>query len=91
MVSTIAKNSVKPIFRIASIPGDGIGTEITDAAIQVLNKLAETSGAFHFEFETFDWCSRLYQQRGYYAPPNGFGDLKQYDAIYFGAVGWPGE
>lgn len=91
MPSNIASRSVRPIFRIASIPGDGIGTEITEAAIQVLNKLSDTVGTFALEFEELDWSSRKYKERGYYAPPDGVEGLKKYDAIYFGAVGWPGK
>ena len=79
-----------PIFRIASIPGDGIGIDITDSAIQVLNTLSSTLGTFSFEFTEFDWSSENYKKRGYYAPPDGVEGLKGFDAIYFGAVGWPG-
>lgn len=86
----MALNSARPTFRIASIPGDGIGTEITDAAIQVLNKLAATVGTFALDFEELDWSAQKYKERGYYVPPDGIEGLKKYDAIYFGAVGWPG-
>lgn len=79
-------------YKIATIPGDGIGVDITDAAIQVLTKLSEASGSFKFEFKNFDWSSKTYKERGYYMPPDGIEQLKSYaDAIFFGAVGWPGE
>lgn len=78
------------LFKIASIPGDGIGTEITEAAIQVLQTLANSAGTFKLEFVHFDWSSENYQQRGWYMPEDGLESLKKYDAIYFGAVGWPG-
>lgn len=84
-------HSVTPLFRIASIPGDGIGADITAAAIQVLRKLSSTVGTFAFDFEEIDWSSKKYLERGYYAPEDGFEKLKEYDAIYFGAVGWPGR
>ncbi|KAJ9661455.1 hypothetical protein H2201_006486 [Coniosporium apollinis] len=77
------------LFRIASIPGDGIGTEVTEAAIQVLQKLAEVDGTFHFEFEHFDWSSKNFKERGYYIPPDGIDQLKKFNAILFGAVGSP--
>lgn len=80
-----------PKFRIATIPGDGIGTEITDAAVEVLNKLSSVSGTFSFDYDQHDWCSRLFKERGYYAPDDGIENLKKYNAIFFGAVGWPGE
>lgn len=76
-------------FKIATIPGDGIGVEITDAAIQVLQKLADAAGTFTFEFTNFDWSSETYKEKGYYIPPDGIEQLKKFDAIYFGAVGWP--
>lgn len=83
-------NSVGPkIHRIACIPGDGIGVDITEAAIQVLNILSKTLGTFSFDFTTFDWSSKNYLARGYYMPPDGLDQLKKFDAIYFGAVGWP--
>lgn len=77
------------VFKIASIPGDGIGTEITSAARTVLEKLSRSIGTFAFEFETYDWSSENYDKRGYYMPNDGLEQLKKSDAIFFGAVGWP--
>lgn len=77
-------------FKIASIPGDGIGVDITEAAIQVLEKLAATVGGFEFDFHHYDWSSKAFLERGWYMPPDGMEQLKKHDAIYFGAVGWPG-
>ncbi|KAJ6625182.1 tartrate dehydrogenase [Mycena sp. CBHHK59/15] len=77
-------------FSIVCIPGDGIGVDITAAATQVLTTLARTFGTFALTFDTLDWSSERYHERGYYAPPGGVEGLKKYDAIYFGAVGWPG-
>jgi isocitrate/isopropylmalate dehydrogenase len=76
-------------YNIASIPGDGIGVDITQAAEQVLHKLASTVGTFTFNFTTFDWSSKKYLERGWYMPPDGMQQLARHDAIYFGAVGWP--
>jgi len=81
--------SSRATFRIACIPGDGIGTEITSAAIQVLTKLQDTVGTFKLDFVNFDWSSKNYLQRGWYMPADGLEQLKKHDAIYFGAVGWP--
>lgn len=75
--------------QIASIPGDGIGTEITEAAIRVLQTLSTAAGTFSIEFEHFDWNCKNYLQRGWFMPSDGLETLKRYDAIYFGAVGWP--
>ncbi|KAJ7628686.1 hypothetical protein FB45DRAFT_919011 [Roridomyces roridus] len=76
-------------FNIVCIPGDGIGVDITEAAVQVLTTLEKTFGTFNFKFDTLDWSSKKYRERGYYAPEGGIEALKKYDAIYFGAVGWP--
>ena len=73
-------------YRIASIPGDGIGTEVIPAGIEILKKLA---GDFRLEFEPFDWSSKRYKETGAYIPEGGLGRLKQFDAIFFGAVGAP--
>ena len=76
-------------YKIAAIPGDGIGVDITEAAEQVLNTLAKAHGGFNFEFETFDWSSKKYLERKWYMPEDGMAQLRKHDAIYFGAVGWP--
>lgn len=81
--------SIMKTYKIASIPGDGIGVEITEAAEKVLTKLASVVGTFTFEFETYDWSSEKYLQRGWYMPEDGMQQLAKHDAIYFGAVGWP--
>jgi len=81
--------SDKKVYKIAAIPGDGIGVDITEAAMKVLNKLAETNGTFSFIYTTFDWSSKAYLQRGYYMPDDWATQLRAHDAIYFGAVGWP--
>lgn len=84
-------HSTARIHNIACIPGDGIGVDITEAAIQVLETLSKALGTFEFNFTTFDWSSKNFLERGWYMPPDGLEQLKKFDAIYFGAVGWPGE
>jgi tartrate dehydrogenase/decarboxylase/D-malate dehydrogenase len=73
-------------YRIASIPGDGIGNEVIPAGIEVLKKLAD---GFRLEFEHFDWSSKRYLETGAYIPAGGLEKLKAFDAIFFGAVGAP--
>jgi tartrate dehydrogenase/decarboxylase/D-malate dehydrogenase len=73
-------------YRIAAIPGDGIGNEVIPAGIEVLNQVAR---GFRLEFEAFDWSSRRFQQTGRYIPEGGLERLKTFDAIFFGAVGAP--
>jgi tartrate dehydrogenase/decarboxylase/D-malate dehydrogenase len=73
-------------YRIAAIPGDGIGNEVIPAGIEVLKHLAE---GFRLEFETFDWSSQRYLGTRAYIPDGGLAELKKFDAIFFGAVGAP--
>jgi tartrate dehydrogenase/decarboxylase / D-malate dehydrogenase len=73
-------------YRIASIPGDGIGNEVIPAGIEVLRKLED---GFRLQFENFDWSSKRYQETGAYIPAGGLQQLKSFDAIFFGAVGAP--
>ena len=76
-------------YKIASIPGDGIGIEVIDAGLRVLNALAERDGGFALDVTTFDWGSDRYKREGALMPADGAQDLKNYDAIFFGAVGAP--
>jgi isocitrate dehydrogenase len=80
----------RPTYKIASIPADGIGPEVIEAGIEVLNKLAETLGTFKLEFKNFDWSSETYKKLGKYIPDGGLDELRNFDAILFGAVGAPG-
>jgi tartrate dehydrogenase/decarboxylase/D-malate dehydrogenase len=75
-------------YRIASIPGDGIGTEVIPAGIEVLRALAAREN-FSILFEDFDWSSKRYRETGTYIPEGGLERLKLFDAIFFGAVGAP--
>ncbi|GIJ28537.1 dehydrogenase [Micromonospora qiuiae] len=82
-------NSGKTI-RIAAIPGDGVGQEVVAAGRMVLDALAEDSnGAFAFEWTEFPWGSDYYAQHGRMMAEGGLEQLRDFDAIYFGAVGWP--
>lgn len=78
-------------FRIAVIPGDGIGREVVPHGLRVLNRLAERSnGQFRFDYESFPWGCEYYLRAGVMMNSDGLDRLKAFDAIYFGAVGWPG-
>ncbi|HVY04772.1 MAG TPA: tartrate dehydrogenase [Burkholderiales bacterium] len=74
-------------YNIAAIPGDGIGTEVIAAGVEVLQALAKKDGGFQIEFQHFDWGSDYYQEHGEMMPADGLEKLKPFDAIYFGAVG----
>jgi tartrate dehydrogenase/decarboxylase/D-malate dehydrogenase len=73
-------------YRIAAIPGDGIGNEVIPAGVEALEKLA---AGFKFEFKDFDWSSDRFKKTGAYIPDGGLAELKKFDAIFFGAVGAP--
>ena len=75
-------------YRIASIPGDGIGKEVIAAGIEVLNFLSGKEN-FRIDIESFDWSSERYLRTGAYFPEGGLERLKSFDAIFFGAVGSP--
>ncbi len=75
-------------YRIAAIPGDGIGAEVVSAGIDVLRALAERGG-FGFAFDQFDWGSDYYRRHGLMMPADGLAQIREHDAILFGAVGAP--
>ena len=76
-------------YNIAAIPGDGIGTEVIAAGLQVLKVLGQRDGGFKLNVEEFPWSSDYYKKNGYYIPEGGLTRLKTFDAIFFGAVGAP--
>jgi len=77
------------IYRIAAIPGDGIGKEVVPAGQKVLEALASIDKSFGFEFEHFDWGGDYYRQHGVMMPENGLDALRDKDAILFGSAGDP--
>ncbi len=76
-------------YRIATIPGDGIGKEVIPAGQQLLKTLGDGSNAFRFEFESFDWGGDYYRAHGMMMPEDGLNALRDKDAILFGSAGDP--
>jgi tartrate dehydrogenase/decarboxylase/D-malate dehydrogenase len=76
-------------YNIAAIPGDGIGKEVIGAGITALEALQQSCGDFRLNIETFPWGSDYYRAHGRMMPDDGLAALKNFDAIYFGAVGDP--
>ena len=74
-------------YKLAAIPGDGIGPEVIAAGLQVLDVSAAADGGFTLAVEHFDWNSDNYLRRGHYIPDGGLKALSFFDAIFFGAVG----
>ena len=77
-------------YRIAAIPADGVGPEVLASARAVLDALAAGShGAFAFEWEEFPWGCGYFERTGRMMDEDGLDRLREFDAILFGAVGWP--
>ena len=76
-------------YKIAAIPGDGIGTEVVSAGVEVLDALAKRDGGFKFEVDNFDWGGEYYKKHGRMMPDNGREQIRNHDAILFGSAGHP--
>ena len=76
--------------KIAVIPGDGIGVEVTDAARQVW-RAASLQHGVAVEEQEFPWSCAYYKETGRMMPADGIDQLRPFSAIYLGAVGWPAE
>ncbi len=76
-------------YRIASIPGDGIGQEVVPEGLRVLHAAA-TRYNFTLDVTPFDWSCARYTKTGAMMPADGLDQLRPHDAIFLGAVGWPG-
>ena len=76
-------------YKIAAIPADGIGVEVIDAGLQVLQTLQRQDGGFRLNVKSFPWGCDYYHQHGRMMPENGLETLRGFDAIFFGAVGAP--
>ncbi|OJU14593.1 MAG: tartrate dehydrogenase [Afipia sp. 62-7] len=76
-------------YRIAAIPGDGIGTEVITAGVEGLHALAKREGHISFQVDNFDWGGEYYKKHGRMMPENGRDQIKAHDAILFGSAGHP--
>ena len=79
---------MKP-YRIAVIAGDGIGTEVVPEGLRVLEAVGSRFD-ISFSFDELDWGCDRFQQTGRFMPEDGMESIKGHDAIFLGAVGFPG-
>lgn len=77
-------------YRIAVIPGDGVGRDVVAEGLKSVRRVAELSGSFTVETTSFPWSCQWYMEHGRMMPDDGIDQLRQHDAIYLGAVGFPG-
>ena len=76
-------------YKIAAIHGDGIGTEVVTAGVEVLNAIAEREAGCAFKGDEFDWGGAYYKQHGRMMPEDGRDQICDHDAILFGSAGHP--
>ncbi len=76
-------------YKIAAIPGDGIGKEVISAGLEILEAISSGDGGFEFEITHLDWGSDRYLATGMFKPEDGIEQLKSHHSIFFGAVGTP--
>jgi tartrate dehydrogenase/decarboxylase/D-malate dehydrogenase len=76
-------------YKVAVIPGDGIGRETVPEGLRVLEAAATRFG-FELALDHYDWSCELYQKTGTMMPADGIDRLRDADSIFLGAVGWPG-
>ena len=77
-------------YRLNLIPGDGIGVDVINEGVRVLNALAEKHGGIKFEYNTLPWSCAWYLEHGRMMPEDGMEILRDCDSILLGAVGFPG-
>lgn len=75
-------------YRIAVIPGDGIGREVVPEGLRVLEAAGRRFG-IDWQFEELDWSTARYERTGRFMPEDGLDSIARHDAIFLGAVGWP--
>ncbi|MCB1742992.1 MAG: tartrate dehydrogenase, partial [Gammaproteobacteria bacterium] len=76
-------------YRIAVIPGDGIGKEVVPEGIRALEAVGSKYG-IDFSFDEFPWSCEVYQKTGRMMPEDGLDQIRNHDSIFLGAVGFPG-
>ena len=82
---------MKKVYRVAVIPGDGIGKEVVPEGVRALEKAAKRHD-FELRLDWFDFASvEYYEKHGRMMPQDWKQKIGSHDAIFFGAVGWPAK
>ena len=76
-------------YKIAVIPGDGIGKEVVPEGLRVLEAVGKKYN-IRFRWDTFPWSCEYYKKTGQMMPDDGLSQIRNHDAIFLGAVGYPG-
>jgi tartrate dehydrogenase/decarboxylase / D-malate dehydrogenase len=76
-------------YRLACIPGDGIGPEVVASGLRVIRRAGEVTGRFTIQTTDLPWSCAYYLEHGSMMPDDGLQILADHDAIYLGAVGFP--
>ena len=76
-------------YQVALLPGDGIGHEVCPEGVKVISAVSELLGCFRVTYEAFPWGCEYYLQHGEMMAQDALRILEPFDAIYFGAVGYP--
>ncbi len=77
-------------YKIALIPGDGIGVDEINEGVKVIETAKELDSGFEVEYSHLPWSCKYYTETGKMMPDDGIKILSDHDAIYMGAVGFPG-
>jgi len=76
-------------YRIATVPGDGIGVDTVGEAVKTLQTVADVHDGFKLSFDDYPWSCEYYLKHGEMMPSDGLRILGDYDSILFGAAGFP--
>ena len=76
-------------YRIAVVPGDGIGVDTVNEAVKALLTICQVHGGLDLSFDEYPWGCEYYLEHGEMMPPDALGILEDYDSILFGAAGFP--
>jgi tartrate dehydrogenase/decarboxylase / D-malate dehydrogenase len=77
-------------YALAVVPGDGVGREVVPEGLKAIRRAGEVTGSFSIETRDYPWSCQYYLETGRMMPEDGLSQLADSDAIFLGAVGYPG-